>query len=70
MPDMTMTQEEIHKQLAAIAALSRQDMAELWRYAPVGHPYFDKTLPFVEIFEKRFKELGGFSPEISKAIDR
>jgi hypothetical protein len=51
-----------------ILAMSREEMARLWRFAPSGHPYFDRTNPASEIFEARFKELGGFSPEISKNI--
>ena len=48
--------------------MSQRDMAHLWRNAPSGHPYFDKTKPYFKVFDKRFKELGGFTPEISKAI--
>lgn len=51
-----------------INSMSREEMARLWRFAPSGHPYFDTTLPYYEIFKKRFDELGGFSPAISKAI--
>jgi hypothetical protein len=51
-----------------INSMSRMEMARLWRFAPPGHPYFDSSLPYHEIFSKRFKELGGFSPEISKTI--
>ena len=32
------------------------------------HPYFDRTLPYYEVFKKRFDELGGFTPEISKSL--
>lgn len=51
-----------------INAMSRVEMARLWRFAPSGHPYFDKTLPYFEVFDARFKKLGGFSPAISKAL--
>ena len=56
------------KTIDEINQMSQYDMASLWRYAPAGHPYFDKTLPFFEVFNKRFKELGGFTPAISKAL--
>ena len=61
-----MTEEE--ETIEEINQLSQMDMARLWRYAPPGHPYFDKTKPFYEVFDKRFRELGGFNPTISKAI--
>ena len=48
--------------------MSQRDMATLWRFAPSGHPFFDSSLPYFELFSARFKELGGFNPQISKAI--
>ena len=56
--------EEINK----INQMSHVGMARLWRFAPSEHPYFDSSMPYFKIFNKRFKELGGFTPEISKAI--
>ena len=56
------------KEIDAINEMSQIQMATLWRFAPVGHPYFDRSLPYFEYFEKRFKELGGFNPSISKTI--
>lgn len=43
-------------------------MAYLSRYAPCGHPYFDSTKPYWEIFNKRFQNFGGWNPQLSKAI--
>lgn len=60
-PEEILEIEKIHK-------LSRLEMAKLRRFAPSGHPYFDMTKPYWKEFEKRFDELGGFSPEISKSI--
>jgi len=51
-----------------INAMSQEQMASLWRFAPTGHPYFNATLPYYEIFKARFAELGGMTPEISKRI--
>ena len=51
-----------------IYSMSQYDMANLWRNAPLGHPYFDTSLPYNKHFERRFKRLGGFTPEISKQI--
>lgn len=56
------------KTIEHINQMSQMEMAKLWRYAPSSHPYFDKTKPFFKIFQKRFKELGGFTPTISKTI--
>jgi len=63
-----MTEEEIIKHKKEIDNMSQMEMASLWRFAPSGHPYFDDRLPLFEHFSKRFESLGGFTPEISKAI--
>ncbi|MDO8885743.1 hypothetical protein [Candidatus Oleimmundimicrobium sp.] len=54
--------------IGEINKMTQTEMASLWRFAPSGHLYFDKTKPFWEVFDKRFKELGGFTPEISKHL--
>ena len=59
---------DYQKEIDRINSMTRVEMAKLWRFAPSGHPYFDSSLPYYEIFSKRFKSLGGFSPEISKHI--
>lgn len=63
-----MTPEEIKKHKEKIYRMSREAMCHLWRFAPSGHPYFVSGTELNECFEKRFKDLGGFSPEISKKI--
>lgn len=52
---------------AEIDKLSQFDMCRLHRFASSGHPYM---LPGAvgDYFSKRFKELGGFTPEISKQL--
>ena len=62
--DNTQVKQEIEK----INQMSQIQMAHLQRFAPSGHPYFDDRLPFYEVFSKRFKELGGMTPAISKTI--
>lgn len=62
---MLKTKEEI---IEEINKMSHEEMTHLWRFAPSGHPYFDKTKPYLQIFEKRFKEFGGMTSEISKKI--
>ena len=64
----TSEQTPEEKTIENINNMSRYEMASLYRNAPSGHPYFDTTLPYNEVFRKRFSELGGFSPEISKSI--
>ena len=63
-----MNTDEIQKHIKDIYQMSQEDMAQLWRHAPAGHPYFDSTLPLYDVFKRRFDELGGFTPEISKKI--
>jgi hypothetical protein len=61
---MKAEEEEIKK----INSMSHIEMARLWRFADSGHKYFDTSLPYFDIFGKRFKAFGGFTPKISKAI--
>lgn len=58
-------EKEIEKE---INGLSHFEMCELVRFAPVGHKYFDKSKPYNRFFKKRFVELGGFTPEVSKSL--
>ena len=58
----------INQEIKKINNMSRVEMAKLWRNAPSGHPYFDRSLPYFKVFEKRFQKLGGFSSKISKEI--
>lgn len=52
-----------------INEMSHFDMCSLWRFAPLGHPYFDYTLPYADVFKARlFDHFGGFTPEISKSL--
>ncbi len=46
--------------------LSQIEMARLIRFAEPGHPYFSGD--YYDYFQKRFKELGGMTPEISKQL--
>ena len=58
-------QEIINK----INNMGHYEMCSLWRYAPSGHPYFDKRLPYAKIFKERlFKHYGGITPGISKLL--
>lgn len=54
------------QQKAQIDAMDRTGMARYWRFAPLGASLLQGDAG--DYFQKRFAELGGFSPEISKEI--
>lgn len=64
---MRLTKEQ-KDEIRQIYSMSQTEMASLWRFAPAGHEWFNKTLPYYKHFNRRFKHLGGFTPEISKQI--
>jgi hypothetical protein len=64
---MKLTNEQ-KAELRKIYALTHRGMAHKFRFAPAGHPWFDMTKPYFRHFERRFKRLGGMTPEISKSI--
>lgn len=51
-----------------ISNMPIRQMCELLRFAEPGHPYFNSTLPYWDVFDARFKSLGGWTPELSKSI--
>ena len=63
-----LSKEEIEKYLKQIENMSHSEMASLWRFAPVGHPIFNRNYPLYNIFKIRFDSFGGFTPEVSKDI--
>jgi hypothetical protein len=58
----------IEQEIEKINNMTAEQMARLWRFAPAGHEYFVSGSVLNEHFKKRFKELGGMTPEISKRI--
>ena len=60
--------KEQKDEIRQIYLMPQSEMASLWRFAPTGHKWFDNTLPYSRHFNRRFKQLGGFTPEISKSI--
>ena len=64
-----MTKAEL-KEIEKIENMSQVEMARLWRYAPSSHSYFNTQKPYFQIFKNRFAKLGGFTPKISKQIDK
>lgn len=65
-PKLTPEQVEVWK--GKIDQMGRFEMCRLRRFAPSGHPVFSMKTDLPDYFEERFKKLGGFSPEISKAL--
>lgn len=64
--DAPYTDELTPENKAKIDGMSRMELARMWRFAPPGEPLLQgKTGKY---FEERFNSLGGFSPEISKAL--
>lgn len=63
-----MTPDQIAAEKAKIDALTQEKACELWRFAPAGHIWFQSDGPLFSYFEARFKELGGWTPAISKKI--
>ena len=63
-----MTEEQIQEWKDNIDTMNQRGMAMLRRFAPSGHPCFDKRLPLFDYFQERFKQLGGMTAQVSKAI--
>ncbi len=63
-----MSTEKLARHMDTIAQMSRLEACHIWRFAKTGHPYLVTGTILGDTFVKRFKELGGFSPEISKQL--
>lgn len=64
-----MTEQEIINAKKDIDSMSQEDMCRLRRFAPAGHPYFDRNNSEIrEYWDNKFESLGGFTPEISKQL--
>ncbi len=59
--------EDLEKIKQEIDELSQYDMAKIYRFSPSGSVYFNAP-EISNYFMRRFKKLGGFTPEISKKI--
>lgn len=68
MNEMVFTAEQVEEHIGKINAMDRIEMCKLYRFAPLGHPYFNTSLPFFAILDRRYKSLGGMNAEISKQI--
>lgn len=63
-----MKEEQIQEWRDKIDKMDQVELAWLQRFAGVGHPVFDRTLPLYDYFRARFTELGGMTPSVSKYI--
>lgn len=63
-----MNEAEIQAWKTKIDGMSQTELARLQRFAPAGHPVFRSNLPLYMHFRKVFREKGGMTPEVSKAI--
>lgn len=63
-----MTTAEIEMWQQRIDAMSHEQLAHLWRFAPSGHPLFDRDLPLYDYYKERFDRMGGWTPQVSKAV--
>lgn len=54
---------------AKINSMSQEEMARVWRFASPGeYPFFDSKSPLWPVFQARWDEVGGMTPEVSKKI--
>ena len=63
--------EEITSWTEKINSMSQYNMCRAWRFdvdTEFSLMVFDAESPLYPVFDKRFKELGGFTPEISKNL--
>jgi hypothetical protein len=61
------TNDEINEWLNKIDNMTHFEMAYLWRTAPC-FPVFHSELPIFEHFDRRFRQFGGMTPDISKQV--
>ena len=68
MPKTQLDPQQLKNYIIDLNHMTREEICYQWRFAPSSDPYFRSDLPLYDLFKKRFAELGGFSPEISKKI--
>jgi hypothetical protein len=67
MDSTTPTTKDHWASLNAINKMSHEDMCRHWRFAEIGDKYFSDPVLFAA-FQKRYKDFGGMTPEMSKRI--
>jgi hypothetical protein len=70
MSDLPIRKKTIEERIADINAMTHEEMAHAWRFAPPGmNEMFDTNSPLWPVFKERFfTHFGGLNPEISKRI--
>lgn len=64
----SISDEEIEAWKTKIDNMTHFQMAHYWRTGPC-FPVFHRDIPIFEHFDKKFRELGGFTPEINKQLE-
>lgn len=59
--------EELKEWEDKIDAMTHEEMARLWRFAPGDHPCFKEPLLYRR-YKKRYDEFGGMTTALSKKI--
>jgi len=57
-----------NKQKKDIDNMTHEEMCRLYRFAPIGHPYFAMNTEAYRYFSEKFRKFGGMTSEMSKKI--
>jgi hypothetical protein len=68
MSDLPIRKKTIEERIADINAMTHEEMARAYRFAPIGSEMFVYDSPLWVAFKIRWDKFGGFTPEISKRI--
>lgn len=60
--------DDYQKNVDTINGMDREQIGYLMRFAPIGHPYMDGSLPYWKLLNDRFQSLGGWDAALSKHI--
>jgi hypothetical protein len=60
--------KDYQKHVDIINAMNHREIGAFMRFAPSGHPYTNCSLPYWDLINARFKELGGWTPALSKSL--
>ena len=63
-----MSSKELQKWKNKIDKMSQEECCRLHRFASIEHPIFIHHNNLHKYFQTHFKDLGGFTPELSKKI--
>lgn len=63
-----LSDSQIQSKLEEISTMSHYAMGRAWRFAPIGQETYFNEPKLAEAFTARFKEFGGWTPELSKQV--